>query len=224
MSSRTLKDIASALVFALLLFLPAGTFAWPQAWVFLALFFGCSIALGVWLHKTDPALLDERRRSPLSAAQTPRDRAIMAAMLVCFVAWFVFIGLDARRFGWSSTPLWAQVLGAALIVVAFIGWVAVLRANTFASSNIRLQQARGQTVISTGPYAMVRHPMYAYALFFMLGIPLLLGSLWSLLGLLAMLPLLAARTLGEEAMLRAGLAGYREYMAKVRYRLVPGVW
>ena len=113
---------------------------------------------------------------------------------------------------------------ALMILVAFIGWVGVLAANSFAATQVRLQPERGQRVISTGPYGVVRHPMYAYSLLLMIGAPLLLGSLWGLLGLALFVPLLAARLLGEEAMLMEGLPGYRDYAAKVRFRLVPGVW
>jgi len=208
----------------LLLFLPAGTLDWPQGWVFLALVTGCSIATGIWLIKTNPDLLDERMKSPFSADQTLRDRIVMIAIEISFFGWLVFMGLDARRFGWSQTPLWAQGLGAVLIIVAFYGWIEVLRANSFASVKVRLQPERGQTVISTGPYAVVRHPMYAYALLLMIGAPLLLGSLWGLLGLVLFLPLMAARARGEEALLKQGPPGYREYTAKVRFRLVPGLW
>jgi protein-S-isoprenylcysteine O-methyltransferase Ste14 len=109
-------------------------------------------------------------------------------------------------------------------VGAFYGWIGVLRANSFAAVTVRLQKERGQTVISTGPYAVVRHPMYSYAVLLMIGAPLLLGSLWGLLGVVVLLPLLAARALGEEVMLMDGLPGYREYAAKVRFRLLPGVW
>jgi protein-S-isoprenylcysteine O-methyltransferase Ste14 len=111
-----------------------------------------------------------------------------------------------------------------MILVAFIGWVGVLATNSFAATQVRLQPERGQRVISTGPYGVVRHPMYAYSLLLMIGAPLLLGSLWGLLGLILFVPLLAARLLGEEAMLMEGLPGYRDYAAKVRFRLVPGVW
>ena len=99
-----------------------------------------------------------------------------------------------------------------------------LKANSFASATLRVQEERGQTVISTGPYAVVRHPMYAYTLLLFIGIPLLLGSLWGLLGVALFLPLLIARVIGEEAMLMDGLPGYREYAAKVRFRLLPRVW
>jgi protein-S-isoprenylcysteine O-methyltransferase Ste14 len=208
----------------LLLFLPAGTLAWPQAWVFIGLFYGCSQAMGLWLLRKDPDLLAARTRSPFSGAQTRRDRAIVVAILIGFCAWLVVMALDARRFAWSHTPLWAQALGAVLIVGAFWGWIGVLAANSFAASTIELQAERGQRVISTGPYAWVRHPMYAYTILLMLGMPLLLGSLWGLLGLVALLPLLGARAIGEEALLRGGLPGYADYSRKVRFRLVPGVW
>ncbi len=211
-------------VLGLLLFLPAGTVAWPQAWIFLALFDVCCVATGVWLRRVDPALLAERMKSPVGAGQKPKDRILMAAIVTGFAGWLVFIALDARRFGWSHAPVWAQGLGAALIVTAFYAWTSVLRANSFASTTIRLQPERGQIVISTGPYAVVRHPMYADAIFLMIGTPLLLGSLWGLMGLVLLMPLLALRTLSEETMLMDGLPGYRDYAAKVRFRLVPGVW
>jgi protein-S-isoprenylcysteine O-methyltransferase Ste14 len=219
-----LQSLGFAVVLGLLLFLPAGTPAWPQGWIFLALFCGCSLATGEWLRKADPALFTERLKSPMSADQTPRDRAVMASLMLSLAAWIAVMALDARRFGWSAAPPWAEALGALLILLAFWGWVTVLRANSFAATRVRLQPERGQTVISTGPYGVVRHPMYAYSLLLMIGTPLLLGSLWGLLGLVLFVPLLAARLQGEEAMLREGLPGYRDYAGKVRYRLVPGVW
>ncbi|HEX4262151.1 MAG TPA: isoprenylcysteine carboxylmethyltransferase family protein [Acetobacteraceae bacterium] len=224
MVKAMIQTVALTASLCLLLFLPAGTLAWPQGWVFLALFAGCSQAIGLWLRKTDPELLAERMKSPFSADQEPRDRLVMVAIMLFLCVWLVFIGLDARRFGWSHAPSWAQAIGAALIVGAFYGWVGVLRANSFAAVTVRLQQERGQTVISSGPYAVVRHPMYAYAVLLLIGTPLLLGSLWGLLGVPAAVALMAARAIGEEALLMDGLPGYREYAAKVRFRLLPGVW
>jgi protein-S-isoprenylcysteine O-methyltransferase Ste14 len=218
------RSIGFAAVLALLLFVPAGTLAWTQGWIFLALFMCSSLIIGLWLAKVDPGLLAARMKSPLSREQRSSDRAVMAGIMIIFYAWVVFMPLDARRFGWSHVPLWAQVLGGVLIVSAFLGWIAVLKANSFAAVTIGVQQERGHTVISTGPYAIVRHPMYAFLLPLMIGTALLLGSLWGLLGVLLMLPLLAARATGEEAVLRDGLPGYREYSTKVRFRLVPGVW
>ena len=210
-------------VLAALLFVPAGTLAWPQAWIFLLLFLSGGGAIGLWLRRADPDLLAERMKSPLSADQLPRDRAIMAAILACFAAWLASMGFDAR-FGWSHVPRSVQGVGAGLIVAAFWGWVRVLAVNSYASATIRVQAERGQMVISRGPYAVVRHPMYAFALIFLVGVALLLGSFWGLVGLLALLPLLAARVLGEEAVLENGLPGYRAYAAKVRFRLLPWVW
>jgi protein-S-isoprenylcysteine O-methyltransferase Ste14 len=223
-ASAILKSLFFAVLSGALLFVAAGTLDWPQGWFFLVLFDGCSLATGVWLGKVDPVLLAERTKSPISADQTPYDRAIVAAIMAAFPAWLAFMALDAARYCWSRMPLWAEGLGAILIVAAFWGWIGVLRANSFASSQIRLQPERGQTVICSGPYAVVRHPMYAYALLLMLGMPLLLGSKWGLAWLLLFVPLLAARILGEEAMLAQGLPGYREYKTRVRFRLVPGLW
>ena len=145
-------------------------------------------------------------RPPLGDNQRTRDRAIMGVTLLVFAAWLVVMGLS-KRFGWSHVPLWAQTLGAALIALAFWGFALVLRTNSFASVVIRVQGERGQTVASTGPYAVVRHPMYACGLLMMVGPPLLLGSLWGFAGLIVFLPLLAARSVGEEAVLTVGLPG-----------------
>lgn len=222
--SMILQTAGALAVAALLMFLPAGTFAWPQGWLFLALFFGLSQAMGLWLLRRDPALLAARMKSPLSGNQAPRDRAVVVAIMAAFAAWLVFMALDARRFGWSHVPVWAQGMGAVLIVAAFRGWTEVLRANSFAATTIELQAERGQTVISSGPYALVRHPMYAFCLLLMVGAPLLLGSLWGLAWIVLFVPLLSARALGEEAMLTVGLSGYADYARRVRFRLVPGIW
>ncbi|MBO0710835.1 MAG: isoprenylcysteine carboxylmethyltransferase family protein [Acetobacteraceae bacterium] len=208
----------------LILFGSAGTLAWPQAWVFLALFIALSTALGLWLRRTDPELFEERMKSPVSADQRPRDRVIVLAILAWFVLWLAVMGLDVR-FGWSvPVPAWAEALGAVLVVVAFWGWVRVLAANRFASVKVRVQSERGQSVASTGPYALVRHPMYAFSLLLMIGAPLLLNALWGLAGIVVAVPLLAVRALGEEAVLLDGLPGYRSYAETVRFRLLPGIW
>lgn len=217
------QSVLGFLLLGLLLFPAAGTVAWPGAWAFLLLFSAGGLATGLWLRRTDPGLLAERMASPLRADQRPWDRAVMAAILLACAAWLVTVGLD-RRFGWSHAPFWTQALGAALITASFGGFALVLSVNSFAAITVRVQGERGQTVISTGPYAVVRHPMYAFALFLMTGVPLLLGSLWGLAGLVLFLPLLAARAAGEEAVLMAGLPGYAAYAAKVRFRLLPGLW
>lgn len=212
----------AALAFAL--FGGAGTLAWGAGWTFIALFVGSALAIGLWLRRADPALLEARLRSPFTPAQRPRDRAVMAAITVAFWLWLAAMALDARRLAWSHVPAALQGVGAAFITLAFAGWARVLRENTFAAITIELQSARGHRVVSSGPYAVVRHPMYAWALLLVAGTPLLLGSWWGLLGLPLFAALLVARLRGEEALLADGLAGYREYMAKVRWRLLPGLW
>ena len=224
MLNMMIRSILGTLAFALFLFLPAGTLDWPEAWIFILISILCGTGIGLWLMRTDPALLAARMASPLSKDQRPRDRAIIAAMMVLFFAWFVFMAFDAKRFGWSYRPHWLAVVGAVLILASFWGDVAVLRANSYAAVNVRVQTEREQTVVSTGPYAVVRHPMYAWALLLLIGTPLLLGSLWGLVVVPVLVALLVARLLGEEAVLRDGLAGYRDYAARVRYRLIPGVW
>jgi protein-S-isoprenylcysteine O-methyltransferase Ste14 len=219
-----IRSMLGALAFAVVLFGPAGTLIWPQGWIFLGLFIVCSIGIGVWLLRADPELLAARMQSPVSADQRLSDRIIIWAIMILFWSWFAVMALDAKRFGWSHVPLWAQILGAILVAGSFWGQVDVLRANSFAAVNVRVQSERGHTVASTGPYGIVRHPMYSYVILMMIGAPLLLGSLWGLLGLVVFVPLLAARAIGEEAVLMEGLDGYRAYAGRVRYRLLPGLW
>jgi hypothetical protein len=127
------RSFLGVAVLGLLLFLPAGTLAWPQGWIFLILFGGCGLALGLWLLRADPELLARRMKSPFSAEQKLSDRLIVGAIFLFMCGWFVLIALDGRRFGWSDAPSWAQAVGAALIVAAFWGWVGVLGANRFAT-------------------------------------------------------------------------------------------
>lgn len=216
------RSVLGTIGFALLLFLPAGTIDWPEAWVFLAIFIVSGVGIGLWLLRTNPALLAARMAPMMGKAQRPRDRALMAAIMAVFFSWYAFIAFDARRFHWSQVPVWLEAVGALLIVISFLGNITVLKANSFASVEVRIQP--GQTVVSTGPYAVVRHPMYAYVLPMFVGTPLLLGSFWGLVWLLAMVPLMGWRAVGEEAVLLDGLPGYRDYAARVRYRLIPGIW
>jgi protein-S-isoprenylcysteine O-methyltransferase Ste14 len=217
------RSVTSFVLLGLILFGSAGTLAWPQAWVFLAFFILCSVGMGLWLMRTDPELLAERMKSPFSGDQSLRDRIVIAVLMVWFAVWLVVMGLDVRFGRSSDVPVWAEVLGAVLILAAFWGWVRVLQANRFASVQVRVQAERGQSVASTGPYAVVRHPMYSFALLLMVGAPLLLSAWWGLVASLVAFPLLVARTLGEEAVLLTGLAGYREYTEKVRFRLLPWI-
>jgi len=206
---------------ALVLFLPAGTLAWWQAWLFIAVFTACSVALTIYLAVTDPQLLARRMKAGPRAETEPAQKIIMVLVIVGFTAAIVIAALD-RRFGWSAVPAAVVILGDLLVVLAHVAFTIVFRANTFAASTIRLSE--NQTVISTGPYAVVRHPMYSGALLLVLGFPLALGS-W--VGLVPMVPSLAAlvwRIIDEERFLCRNLGGYADYMDTVRWRLVPGVW
>jgi protein-S-isoprenylcysteine O-methyltransferase Ste14 len=206
---------------ACVLFLPAGTFAWWQAWLFIAVFSACVAALTLDLAVNDPELLKRRMKAGPQAETEPAQKVIMVVVTAAFTVSIVVAALD-RRFGWSAVPTPVVILGDLLVVLAHIGFVIVFRANTFAASTIRLSE--NQTVISTGPYALVRHPMYSGALLLVLGFPLALGSWWALLPMVPSLAGLVWRIIDEERFLCRNLPGYPDYMGKVRWRLVPGVW
>jgi protein-S-isoprenylcysteine O-methyltransferase Ste14 len=210
-----------AVATGLLLFVPAGTIHYWQAWVYLAIFIGISAITTLYLQKTDPALLERRLRAGARAEKRPAQRRIMLGTQIGFFFLLLIPALD-HRFGWSSVPTPIILTGDALVAIGLALIIPVYRANTFASATIQI--AENQTIISTGPYAVVRHPMYASSLPYLLGTPLALGSWWGLLPLAAVPPLLIWRLLDEERMLAKELPGYTEYQKRVRYRLVPGVW
>jgi len=212
---------ALAVVLALLLFVPAGTTRYWQAWVYLLIFFGASLLTTVYLLKNDPALLERRMRGGPIAETEPTQKVIMLFTSAGFIAMIVVPALD-HRFGWSTVPLYGVVVGDILIAVGFYCIFRVYRVNTFTSATI--QVAEDQKVVSTGPYAIVRHPMYASASLYVLGTPLALGSLWGLVAVAATLPFLIWRLVDEERLLARKLPGYAEYQKRVRYRLVPRIW
>lgn len=211
-------------VMAVILFSAAGDWRWPRGWVFLAETAVSSLAVCIWLAKHDPALLEQRLTSPVHRNQQPWDRVFMSLMIIGFVGWLVLLPLDARRFHWSSMPLWGQGLGILAIASCMVLVWLVFRFNTFAVPQARIQAERGQHVIDDGPYRLVRHPMYAGAVLFFLGTTLLLGSVWGLLAVPFFAAAMGVRAIGEERMLRKDLAGYEDYIRQVQYRLVPGVW
>jgi protein-S-isoprenylcysteine O-methyltransferase Ste14 len=204
------------------MFVAAGTFHWPGGWAYLALMGLLSFAAGFWLAGRDPALLAQRLGAVVQKDQPLADKIFTPALFGLFFVWMVFMALDAVRFGWSHAPVWAQGLGGLLTISTFAVAAWVFRENSFAAPVVKIQA--GQTVISTGPYALVRHPMYAGAIPYFFGVPLLLGSFWGLAFAPVWIAGLAVRALIEEKTLRAELSGYDAYAARVRYRLVPGVW
>jgi protein-S-isoprenylcysteine O-methyltransferase Ste14 len=212
------------LLFAVPLFAAAGTLAWPEAWVFLGIFLVGTLAISRMLMVHDPALLAERLR-PLAQRDQPRwDRILLGAIFLVLIAWLVVIGLDAVRFAWSAVLLPIKIAGGVGELVAWAIFYATFRANTFLVPVVRIQRERGHQVISSGPYAIVRHPLYAGAIVFFASTPLLLGSYWGLLFSLLLTVLVALRARLEERALEEGLEGYRAYAARVHYRLIPGIW
>jgi protein-S-isoprenylcysteine O-methyltransferase Ste14 len=209
------------IVIGLLLFVPAGTIHYWQAWVYLGIYFIASFSITLYLAKRDPALLQRRMRGGPTAEKRTSQRAAMLLATIGFIAAMVVPALD-HRFRWSTVPLFAVVLGDILTALWFCVAFLVFRENTFSAATVQI--AEGQTVVSTGPYAIVRHPMYAGGLFSFIGTSLALGSWWGMLALLIVLPALVWRLLDEERLLQANLPGYAEYSRRVRYRLIPGVF
>jgi protein-S-isoprenylcysteine O-methyltransferase Ste14 len=210
-----------AAAMGLLLFVPVGTLGYWQAWVYLAIFTGASGVTTRDLIRRDPALLERRMRGGPTAEKRPAQKVIMLCASIGFIA---LLGVSAfdHRFGWSAVPLGGVVAGDALVAIGFYLIFLVYRANTFTSATIDVSE--DQRVISTGPYAIVRHPMYASASLYLFGTPLALGSYWALVPIVAMMPFLLWRLLDEERFLSRNLPGYTEYQKRVQYRLVPFVW
>lgn len=211
------------LFFTLPLFLAAGTIAWLAGWIFLVLFFSFVLAITLWLFRHNPDLLKERMTMTRPDQKT-WDKVGFAVTYVVFLAWLVLMPLDAVRFHWSQMPAWLQVAGAIILVCSFYLFFVTFRENSYLSAMVRIQKDRGQTVVSTGPYHYVRHPMYAAALLFLFGTALLLGSWDGLLLALLIVSMIAVRAVLEERTLQQELQGYDTYMAQVKYRLIPHVW
>ena len=206
---------------AALLFVPAGTLNYWQAWIFLAVYFGWSLGVTLYLVRRDPVLLQRRMRGGPMAEKVPAQKIIMSLISVGFIGLLTIPALD-HRFTWSRMPAYLALGGDVLVTLGYLTILLVLKVNSFSSSTIEL--AADQKVISTGPYALVRHPMYAGALVMLLGMPIALGSWWGVLVFVGMIPLLMWRLLDEEKFLGSRLAGYLEYQSSVRFRLLPGVW
>jgi protein-S-isoprenylcysteine O-methyltransferase Ste14 len=208
---------------AVLLFGAAGTIHWPQAWIYLAWAAAISFGGDFWLARHDPGLLNERLGSFVQRDQKGWDKIFMVTVLVLWFAWFALMGLDVR-YHWSDVPLYAQVVGFLLLVLGCTLVGLTFKANSFAAPVVKIQKERAHRVISSGPYAYVRHPMYAGALLINIGAPLLLGSWWGLVVGALFTVLIGVRAVLEERMLKAELEGYVDYANRVRYRLVPYLW
>jgi protein-S-isoprenylcysteine O-methyltransferase Ste14 len=207
-----------------ILFLSAGTLNWPEAWALLVGSGGLGLVSALIIARHDPQLMRERMRGPIQSEQKPWDKALLAVVFVLCIAMFVVAGLDAVRYHISNMPVWLEVLGAASIALAIYIFHVVMRTNSYATAVVRIQDERGHQVISTGPYAFVRHPMYSGAVLYFLGIALLLGSWYAVAIAVVLIALFGLRAVWEENTLIAELPGYAAYAERVRYRLVPGLW
>jgi protein-S-isoprenylcysteine O-methyltransferase Ste14 len=191
-----------------ILFLSAGTLDWPEAWVLLIGSGGLGLVSALLMVRHDPQLIRERMRGPIQSKQKPWDKALLAVVMLLCIAMFVVAGLDAVRYRTSHMPLWLEVLGAAGIALGIYIFHIVMRTNSYATAVVRIQDERGHKVISTGPYAIVRHPMYSGAVLYFLGIALLLGSWYAMAIAMVLIALFGLRAVWEEETLARELEGY----------------
>jgi protein-S-isoprenylcysteine O-methyltransferase Ste14 len=212
--------VAASVIIGLVLFFSAGTIRYWQAWAYLLVIFVCSVPLTLYMIE-DPALLESRTSIGPGAEQRPIQKLIVLVLFVPTIAEFILPGLD-RRFGWSSMPAWLSLLGDALVAVSIWTSYQVFKENSFGSATVEVVQ--DQKVISTGPYAFVRNPMYSGAVLFFVAMALALGSYWALIPAALTIPCFAWRLSDEENFLAQNLPGYTEYCAKVRWRLIPGLY
>ena len=213
-----IKFTAGLILVGLLVFLPAGTFGYWQGWLFMGILFVPMFIAGLVMLAKNPNLL----RSRLDAKEEQKDQDLVVKLSgLMFLAGFIVAGLGIR-FGWYILPKGVVIAAAATFLFAYVLYAEVLRENTYLSRTIEVQE--GQTVVDTGLYGIVRHPMYAVTLLLFLAMPLVLGSVYAFLVFLAYPFIIAKRIKGEEAFLEKELAGYKEYKEKVKYRMIPFIW
>jgi protein-S-isoprenylcysteine O-methyltransferase Ste14 len=205
------------------LFVPARTVAWPGAWIFLVLFIGGMFVTVGWLKRYDPELFRERLRSFRQPDQPLWDKRLGLAIAVVWYCWIAFMSFETRAAAVAGSPVMLGT-GSALMIGGYLLVGASFAANSFAVTVVRIQSERGQRVVDTGPYTLVRHPIYTASIAIHIGTALLLGARWGLLGPPVLVVLLGIRAVLEERLLRAGLPGYDEYAARVRWRFVPWLW
>jgi protein-S-isoprenylcysteine O-methyltransferase Ste14 len=204
-----------------LLFGTAGTARYWQAWVYFSIYLVASVLTTLYLMRKDPALLARRMRGGPMFEKERTQRIIMVFASLGFIALLIVPALD-HRFGWSAVPVWGVMLGDIVVSIGFCFIFVVYRENTFTAATVEVET--GQKVVETGPYAIVRHPMYASGALYVLGTPLALGSYWGFVVIAVIMPFLLWRLLDEERILTRDLPGYKDYRQRVRHRLVPMVW
>jgi protein-S-isoprenylcysteine O-methyltransferase Ste14 len=222
LSIQTLSTfLIGAVTLGVLLFLPAGTLNYWQAWVFIVVFMTSVSVIGLYLSLKDPALLERHKKFGPTQEQSPAQKIAISIGVLALLSVFVFCAL-AHRFGWSPVPAYGSLAGDILVALGLFLNLLVFRENTYGGSTI--ETVADQKVISTGPYALVRHPMYAGVIIMITGTPFALDAWWGLAIIAAAAPALIGRIIDEEKLLQKDLPGYVEYTQKVRYRLVPYLW
>ena len=201
-----------------MIFVPAGTLNFPNGWLFIVLLFLPMLLFGAFLLIKSPELLEKRLNVKEKEAT---QKGVVAISGILFIVGFIVAGLDFR-FSWSHVPAWLCVLASAILLVSYAFYIEVMRENAYLSRTIEVRE--GQKVVDTGLYGIVRHPMYAVTLWLFLSIPLVLGSLWSLICFLPYVAVIVLRIVNEEKVLESGLDGYTEYKKRVKYRLIPFIW
>jgi len=210
------------IILGIALFLPAGDLRWAKGWLFLLVFLLLTIAGVAYLWRINPDIFVARSR--IRPGTKTWDKVLVTLLLVSFYSLFPVAGLDAGRFHWSDVSPGLVILGYVLLCAGYFLSIWVYAVNKFAEPTVRIQTERGHKVIDTGPYAIVRHPLYSGALLMCAGIPLALGSFWALVPAAIGALILVVRTVLEDRTLQDELEGYKEYAGRVRYRLIPGVW
>ena len=216
-----ISSVLGIAVFAVLLFVSAGTVNYWQGWVFLAVFTVVSLVPTNYLGRKYPDALERRTHAGVRAESRPVQKVVIAGTFLAFAALLVVPALD-YRFGWSQVPAWVSIVGVVMVAVGLGMAMLVIIQNHYASANITIED--GQPLVNTGLYGVVRHPMYLGNVILLTGMALALGSYWALLIVVGGLLLMAVRIFDEEKLLTEQLAGYRQYIHDVRYRLVPLVW
>jgi len=218
---RIITVLGSTLLFGAILFVAAGRLNWLEAWIFLGITLAGILANGLWSLRHNPEMLNERGRIGKNAKSW--DKVIGLFYMLFLLAIYILAGLDAR-FGWSAAPLGIRILGGVALALSLALTFWVMKVNAFLSTFVRIQDERGHTTVSSGPYRFVRHPMYVGILLMSWGTAFLLGSWWAVIPAVLNIILFFIRTALEDRTLQAELPGYKEYAARVRYRLIPGVW
>ena len=218
---RLVQVFGMVVVYALCLFIPAGSLRWWNAWAYLGLFVGATLTAGLYVIRKNPAAINERGRP--SAKTKSFDKVFAALTPPLHLGSLVVAGLD-YRFGWSTVPLWAQIVGFIGLLPGVLVPYWVMLVNAYAATTVRVETERGQHVITTGPYRIVRHPLYTAVVLGYVFAPLAFGSWWMAAPAALLVGLFVWRTVNEDRTLQEELPGYREYAQKTRFRLLPGIW